>query len=365
MFVTKITFFNISILVYFYLPKILMRLFVISIGLFLFCFCCCNTAPRQPANRALYYWKTVFSWDEGDAVLAASLGIRKLYLRLFDVTCNEESKQPIPSALLSRIDRFPANMEPIPVVFITNEAFVAISDSLIPTLARDISKLVFQIVGPLDSRIREIQIDCDWNSGTRERYFTLLTALKSLARGRILSATIRLHQIKFREKTGIPPVDRGMLMVYNMGNPGMFKGRNSIIDLSLVRSYTDDLAAYPLPLDVVFPLFSWGVVKRNNGFAGLVRELKKSELLDNGSFRMIDTTSFSAVSEVRMHGATIRKGDVIRCESGDAATALSVANMIKGRLKTEHPTISLFHFDREVFDRNGTPTIKRIYETFE
>jgi hypothetical protein len=204
-----------------------MRLFLISLVLLLLCFCCRSTAPRQSAHRALYYWKTVFSWNEGDAALAASLGIGKLYVRLFDVTYNEESKQPIPSALISRIDRFPANMEPIPVVFITHEALAATSDSSITTLARDISKLVFQIVGPLDSRIREIQIDCNWSSGTRERYFTLLTALNSLARGRILSATIRLHQVKFSEKTGIPPVDRGMLMIYNMGNPGMFKGRNS------------------------------------------------------------------------------------------------------------------------------------------
>ena len=45
-----------------------------------------------------------------------------------------------------------------------------------------------------------------------------------------MSATIRLHQVKYRADTGVPPVDRGMLMAYNLLPPDQAGERSSILD---------------------------------------------------------------------------------------------------------------------------------------
>ena len=73
-----------------------------------------------------------------------------------------------------------------------------------------------------------------------------------------LSATIRLHQVKYREETGVPPVDYGVLMYYNMGHISAM-GANSIYDRSTALRYLGKLREYPLPLDIALPMFAWGV----------------------------------------------------------------------------------------------------------
>ena len=64
--------------------------------------------------------------------------------------------------------------------------------------------------------VKEIQIDCDWTASTQEAYFEFLHYLKEKAKDKQiqLSATIRLHQLSMTP----PPVDRGILMMYNTGD---------------------------------------------------------------------------------------------------------------------------------------------------
>ncbi|MEZ4901823.1 MAG: hypothetical protein R2822_08725 [Spirosomataceae bacterium] len=50
---------------------------------------------------------------------------------------------------------------------------------------------------------KEVQIDCDWTVATKAKYFRLLQQISALLPPSvILSATIRLHQIKFYRTTG-------------------------------------------------------------------------------------------------------------------------------------------------------------------
>ena len=78
-----------------------------------------------------------------------------------------------------------------------------------------------------------IQVDCDWTKGTAAIYFDLLNSLKAHYE---LDVTIRLHQIKYANDTGIPPVDHGTLMLYDTGDmSNMFA--NSILTMDDGRSY--------------------------------------------------------------------------------------------------------------------------------
>ena len=68
-----------------------------------------------------------------------------------------------------------------------------------------------------------------------------------------LSTTIRLHQLSMPA----PPVDYGVLMVYNTGDPQNFAERNPILDIRDVQPYMRYLPDYPLPLAAAYPVYSW------------------------------------------------------------------------------------------------------------
>lgn len=54
-----------------------------------------------------------------------------------------------------------------------------------------------------------------------------------------------------------PPVDYGVLMVYNTGDPRRFAERNPILDIRDVKPYVRHLADYLLPLAAAYPVYLW------------------------------------------------------------------------------------------------------------
>src|ERR1019366_1414323 len=124
---------------------------------------------------------------------------------------------------------------------------------------------------------------CDWTAATRATYFQLLKVARSrlneagFASAKI-SATIRLFQCKYMAKTGVPPVDKGLLMCYNMGNLTHPGTGNSILETTELKKYIASVTTYPLPLDVALPIFDWKVLFHEGSYAGLVKDLPDSLL---------------------------------------------------------------------------------------
>src|SRR5665213_722628 len=178
----------------------------------------CKHASHKP-DRAFYYWRSNFNLLGRDVSYLKNVGVDKLYLHFFDVTWNEQQSKPLP------VDEIKFGTEPgskfnyVPVVFISNKVLEESYFDSIPVLATHIYDEVEHIATENKITYQELQFDCDWTDATRTKYFKLLNFLhgKLTAEGKILSATIRLHQVKYADRTGVPPVDRGMLMFYNMG----------------------------------------------------------------------------------------------------------------------------------------------------
>src|SRR5207253_10476713 len=122
---------------------------------------------------------------------------------------------------------------------------------------------------------QQLQLDCDWSDSSRRNYFHFVDLLshRLKAERKIVSATIRLHQIKYAERTGIPPVSRGMLMFYNFGRIQADSDRSSIFNAEDAGRYSSYIAGYPLELDVVLPAFSWSVHSREGRVLGLLENL--------------------------------------------------------------------------------------------
>ena len=207
-------------------------------------FTSCLGVPKRAVTRSFYYWKSAFQLSPAETATLESLKIKRIYLKFFDVTWEGG---PVPVAEVSFLTPPPDFLEIVPTVFITNETINNLSTDRIPDLAAKIStKLRRMIKHNQLTAVPEIQIDCDWTTGTRERYFQLLRLLR---KGLNSSAKALGHRPvapgKVRNQTGVPPCDRGMLMFYNMTPVNDPRTKNSILNPELGRAYIATLDTYP------------------------------------------------------------------------------------------------------------------------
>lgn len=224
---------------------------------------CCGSdsvslVPSGNVN-AVYYWKTTFSLDSVEEHFLHQHHINKLYCRYFDVVMTDEDI-PMPNATIRFLQSVPDTLEIVPTVFIMNDCMQEHHDSL----AQRIVKRIVQMNATNEvSHVNEIQMDCDYTARNRQLYYQFLEEVRNEARanGLSLSATIRLHQLSM----SVPPVDYGVLMLYNTGDPNRLFDkkasreslRNPILDLRDVKPYLRHLKDYPLPLAAAYPVFQW------------------------------------------------------------------------------------------------------------
>lgn len=324
----------------------------------------CDHSGKSRIRRGFYYWKSNFALNRTDREHLARLGVSYLYVKFFDVTWENG---PVPVSVVSFATRPPQGIRIVPTVFITNDTLKKMPAGGVADLAHKINGKIRRI-GEANRlpAFSEIQLDCDWTDGTREKYFALLRQVKAdWGRGKIwLSATIRLHQIKYYERTGTPPVDRGMLMFYNMGELTRFTTQNSILDLDLARQYTDNLSKYPLELDLALPLFSWGVVFQDQRFIGLASNFRLSDMKLK-SFKPYRDNVFQAEANVYLHDTQLYKGDLIRIEESTYAECRKSAAFLKPKLKLgPQNRVLFFHFDANDIGVMGIDQVEQVYRTF-
>lgn len=277
--------------------------------------------------------------DESDNRFLAEAGISRIYLRLFDIGFSENGS--IAPVAPVRIYTDGGGREIIPVVFIANDVWSAAREDL---PAKVTAKAKALLRNPRDGRplsIHEIQIDSDWSVGTKDRYFHFLEGLRREASFRRISATIRLHQIQFSDRTGIPPVDRGMLMMYSTGDPRKYEVTNSILDLRDASAYLKNLKEYPLPLDEALPLFNWGVVFHARHFRRLIHDLDESELASS-DFQKSSGNRYRALRRTKLSDVEILAGEEIRFEKTDPELAEKARQIF--RTQRDSFSIALFHW---------------------
>lgn len=206
-----------------------------------------------PEGNAVYYWRTDLRLDSMERAFLKTYHINKVYCRYFDVVMDENG-EPMPNATITFSDTLPAGVEMIPTVYITIDCLQKSHKGL----AEKLVKRIRQMNETNDiSGVREIQIDHDYTARNMKVYYDFLRevreAWKSLGGTRILSTTIRLHQLSMEA----PPVDYGALMIYNTGDPQKWTERNPILDQRDVAPYLRYLDDYPLPMAAAYPVFSW------------------------------------------------------------------------------------------------------------
>jgi len=294
----------------------------------------CDSKTSSGKEYSFYHWSTAYHPNEITNELISRGGTFKEYVRFFDLTVNKNSDKVYPVATV----QFDENLkllaqEIIPVVYISNEVFLHKDGNKknLTKLAQNTAAKIKRIqnkhlIGKV--AIKQIQIDCDWTDSTKDNFFEFLIALKKQLPGYIISSTLRLHQVKFKERTGVPPVDKVVLMAYNVGDLGNVQEINSIISNKVTAQYLDQLEDYPLPYDVALPLFEWGVLYRDGKLKGLLRDLTPS-LLESAFAKAEEENTYKATSDSYINEIFIYKGDDLRVETVNKDKLQELASMIK------------------------------------
>ncbi|MBQ9545941.1 MAG: hypothetical protein IJU90_01460 [Bacteroidales bacterium] len=240
---------------------------------------CNSTTPTDQATqpaRGIYHWKATYNPTPWELRFLKDHHIQRLYIRMFDVDQNPEYNTDypiIPIATTRFLQPLPDSMEIIPCVYITNNALK--QDDKMSTLAARIYNRLSEISACNGFTFSEVQLDCDWTTSTRARYFDLCNNLKQqLSRKNItLSSTMRLYQLSDTSLSNIP-VDRTTLMCYNLGGLQDALTNNSILEFTKAKPFFGLAKSLPENMDVAYPTFGWGVAfTRHNGeyiYSGLL-----------------------------------------------------------------------------------------------
>jgi hypothetical protein len=320
---------------------------------------CLPTMDDRQPSPAFYYWKTTFALSSTERRYLDSLDCRRLYVKFLDVGRGDETGGEIrPLALLRVRDTTGlGGRAVVPCVFLTNSVFAGITSGQLDWLAGR-TALALRSVGRQfpDSIFTEYQFDCDWTPSTRAAYFSFLGKVRAaLPPGARLSATIRLHQYKFPRETGVPPVDRGMLMFYNTGRVDDPGEENSIFEAAEAEKYIDGAPPrYALPLDVALPVFSWAVVFRDGDFYRLLPGVGPALLADTARFRALPARA-GENGEVRRstfeRSLFLRPGDRLRFE-GLSPAELRTAAGLAGRASLRGAfSVAFFELDTAAIRR--------------
>ena len=311
------------------------------------------SAKIEKISTAFYFWRTTFSLTETEQQYLKDLDVKKLYIRYFDVALQNNEAIPVAPVVFNQK---PAGYNIVPVVYIKNEVFL--QNGSADSLAGKVYNYIQQINKSANVSVNEIQFDCDWSLKSKQNYFQFIEEFKKLHPN--LSATIRLHQIKYPEKTGIPSVKTGVLMYYNMGviNSG---DDNSIYSQKTAKNYINSLQNYNLSLNIALPVFSWGVHIRSNQVTNLIGGLRVNDLKGD-QFEKIRENRFKVVKDIVFKGRYLAKDDEIKIETVSAEQLKEMIHDIKKNSKHKPNEIIFYDLNEnnlKAYEKEDFKTVSR------
>ncbi len=323
-----------------------MKYLRIVLPLFLFISFGCEEKSKK-LTTGFYHWKSIPQNSEDQINYLDKLNIDHLHYRFFDLALEDGTINPVGEA---KIDTsLLKNRSFSSCIFITNACFLKLNKQDTEDLAEKVLTKLIDRIQKLDlkSSWKEIQIDCDWTENSRAIYFHFLKQLKAKMPERIsLSATIRLHQIRYASRTGIPPVDKGTLMCYNMGDIKDVQEENSIFNSEILESYLPAGTEYRLELDIALPLFEWLLVYRDGKLSKIINETSNTyfDSVEDAQELVIDSDQYFG-------GHYLYKGDLIRKEAinfKDLEEAVTIINNTS--LKTSKYLL-FYHLNEKVIKK--------------
>lgn len=325
----------------------------------------CNPAVK-PKQKSLgfYYWNTIFRSSSLQQLYLKETQADLLYIRLFDIdtVSSPNGLEAIPISTLRVQDSLPKNLDIVPVVYFTRQGIKSIKN--IDTFSTKVSTLVKKLSDAYGFSFSEIQWDYDWTPSTKQTYFELLESLKCQPEliDKTFSVTIRLHQVKHRSVTGIPPADKGLLMCYNMGNLKSYNIENSILSLKDMKDYLRTLDSYPLKMDIALPLFSWALHFRDKKFVRILRDC--DTLIAHPNLASTSESNYKVISEFKFGGYSFLTNDEIRFESVSTSALQNSVDFLREKNNNDSVSILLFNLDDQIISNHPSYEVKSLFDSY-
>ncbi len=340
------------------------KLIILSLAL---CLLITGCKQKPLVHPTFFYWKTIYQDKKNETEYLNRFKSNSLYVRIMDVDVDPNTLMPVPVSPIEFKDNLPTGVAIIPVVYLVNNVFNDIDSAQINVLASRIVNFVEAKVKQAGKKsYAELQIDCDWTKSTKKKYFAFLRQLKEnpLLKEKLVSVTLRLHQVRNISSSGIPPVNKALLMCYNMGNLRKFGEQNSIISLQEMNIYLKDhLENYPLKLDVALPIFNWAVVFRNQQYAGLSKRINKHLLSDKKVFKQRGASLlFELLKDLPEAG--LKKDDLIRWEEVSVDDLLASSNFLSRYLKPAERNLVFYHLDIDLLKQYSYDNLQKVIADF-
>jgi hypothetical protein len=315
---------------------------------------------QEKPTISFYYWKTIFRLSPKEKETLTQNEVKRLYIRYFDIDLNPKTQMPFPRSPI-RFEDTILNFEIVPVVYIKNRVMLDRNFDLMD-LVKKTNHFIQQINSKNNITVREIQIDCDWTLESKDNYLRFIEAFKKVSNKK-LSATIRLHQIKYFKKTKIPNVDRGVLMYYNMGKIAP-DSLNSIYDRNIANRYLSSLKNYPLPIDIALPIYSWGIHIRDGKIIGLRNKLDANNLKNNSSFVPTNGNWFKIQNSSYTIGQYYKESDLLKMETISGNDLLEMANDLDENTFQNPKEIIFYDLDEFNIKKYDTAIFKKVIDCF-
>ncbi|WP_445454721.1 hypothetical protein [Flavobacterium sp. 25HG05S-40] len=288
----------------------------------------------------------------------------KLYIKYFEVDYSDA----LGFFPISKTELYFYSMQDslniVPTVYLKNDIFRKASKGAIDTLADNVNFLINKYSKEKFDRAKppkEFQMDCDWTLKTKDNYFYFLKKLKEISQKEI-SCTLRLYPYKYPDKMGNPPVDKVMLMCYNLINPLENPNKNSILDLAELESYLVSAKKYPKHIDVALPIYSWMQVYQNERFSNVIyTNIKKMKTV----LKQDKPLWYSVTKDTIVNDVYLRIGDKIKSEEVTAQKIKDAIVLLKKNIDfDDNTTVSLFHLDEEQLKKYTDEEIAAFYTDF-
>lgn len=333
---------------------------LLAVALVLLIFSCTSSKDKK-IHRAFYEWGERDFYETNDSIRA--LDVEKIYYKLFEIDYNEvRGNFPTAKNYISSYNFRNSNMKVIPVVFVKNEVLKKNDHKSLDELADNMVFLINKKMSEVELSYHEIQIDCDWTKSTKENYFYLLKKIKQLS-NRDISCTLRLYPYAYPDIMGVPPVDRVMLMCYNLISPLDNPAKNSILDVEELEKYVKGKDKYPVAMDVALPLFSWMQHYQNNRFVGLL-DLTEKDI--KSIARKRDALWYTIEKDSTINWDTkLAMGDEIKYEMVPKTELDRAIRLLKKHVQLgDEFTVSFFDLNRNIYKKYSNEEISGWYTAF-
>ncbi|MDC1024642.1 hypothetical protein OAR04_01800 [Flavobacteriales bacterium] len=306
----------------------------------------CSCKDKSSFSYSTYWWKNNTELNESQKMFLSKNKIKKIYLKIFDLKFDRKNIKILTPGVKSGFNE--KNLCIIPVIYIENSILKNFKTDTIFNILKN--KIKYSLELGIIKNINFLQIDCDWTLKTKKTYFELLTLLSNEIDE--LSVTIRLHQIKYYNLTGVPPVKKGVMMIYNLDSPVDTNIENSIFTFNNAIRYLKKIKEYPIRLDVGLPAFSWGVHYHHGKIKNLISDFDPKKI-DSENMYQKKNGYFKSKKAHFYKTYRISKRDEIRYEYPKITEVKEILNFLSRNLNQDSTEIIFFSLNSNFLINNA------------